>query len=573
MKSFLKVICAVAAALAASFVLLLVFTFLGTQTPRPRIENAVRTANDAGQLDPLRNIDNDLFTECSLLAAEMLRDSNVLHDIVSSNLASTNSFPCDVIPQYLAGAPREARREFRYFYGARHLVAVLVRVMSINRIRSLLAYLGYAAPFLLGAAFYFRARQSLAVISPLLVTLLVGMDLGNLGRNFAHSPGFVFPLLMLAAVVWWRESLTPLELRFGAYAVIAAVTAYFDILNGPLPFILAVTVIVNHYAFNSGRKDAFILWQAAGLCVLFPAAAATIIGLKLGMASLLYGMQPFREFLSALAIRMSAKDENLGALSYMQVVMRVWNSRALPFFNSSSAATLFHMAGLIAWLGGLILLIARRRDRYREFIVLAGSAFIIPLWYSEFMNHTFTHYQFMTRIGVLPAAAGLIAFIAMSDGLFRIAGILVVPMAGVLALVQHLERPQFLELRLEQHSSVDAASCSNDLQLGPDGKPDVVWRVTLSGSRFSRTRLSEVNIYRVGPLGVWSTRPGQFPVAVLSADGHLLSRQDRKVDVPISRQEELLFAVCKDNADTPQSRYSLTLSTSQGKIAAALTPP
>src|SRR5205085_8282837 len=128
-------------------------------------------------------------------------------------------------------------------------------------------------------------------------------------------------------------------------------------------------------------------------------------------------------------------------------------------------------------------------------LLLAGSASIIVLWYMSFVNHTYIHYQFMGRIGVLPAAAGFMALGSASQGLLSITGLAAVPIAGLLVLGQRLSLPQIVEVRPEFQIPVDAATCSNDLPLRPDGKPDIVWRVTLRVSSFAITRLLGVSIY------------------------------------------------------------------------------
>jgi hypothetical protein len=406
-------------------------------------------------------------------------------------------------------------------------------------------------------------------MSPLLLVLLAGFDYSNMGRNIAHAPGFVFPLLMLAGVVFCRDFFTPIPRRFGAYAAIASITTCFDTLSGPLPFILAVTLVVNHFAFNAKRRDNGWISQAAGLCVLFFAAAAMIIGLRLALVYVVFDINPLGDFSRELAFRMSSVDENSVSIARRQVFERLWEGRAISFWGSPAAATLFYLAGALSWCAALILLFMRRGERYREILLLGISSAVIAIWYVVFVDHTYIHYQFMGRIGVLPAAAGIMALVVLSKGWMAIPGIAVVPIVGLIALVQfQVVPPRIVEVIRETRVPVDAASCSNETALQPDGKPDIVWRIVLSGSRFWRPRLTGVTVNRITPWGVFRTQPGSFPVAVLSVDGRLLSGANRGVHIAIGRRQELLVSICDDGGATPQTQYSITAMTTQGDLSA-----
>jgi len=558
-------------AIAASFLLILGFNFIGTQTPQSRIEAVVHEAYDANQLEPLSNLNNDLFTECGLFAAELVRDKSVVRDITASVLPHFTSHPCDTVGFHIAGQTLETGTTFRYHYGSRHLFAVLARFMGIEAMRSLIGFLGIAAPLALGIAFFIRVRSEVLAMSPLILTLVVGFGYTNLGRNLAHAPGFVIPLLMLSGVVWCRSFFVPASRRFAAYASIASIATYFDILSGPLPFILAVTLIVNHFTFNSGRNDNCWIRQSAVLCVLFLGASVFIIGLKLALVAIVFQTNPLRDFGRELTIRMSSVNDSLASITRGQLILQLWGSRALSFLGALPAASLFYISGALCWGLSAILLAARRGERYREVSVLAMGSLVVLLWYMIFLNHSYVHHQFMARIGVLPAAAGIMALVVLSNGWLAIAGVAIVPIVGVIALQTLSLVPQISEVQLEPDAlRADFVSCSNELTLRRDGKPDIVWRIALDGSRFFRTRLSGIRIYRINPAGVFSTNPGSFPAAILSTDGNLLSHADRTINVAIGRRKELLIAFCDDGGATPQTRFNITAFSSQGESSTTI---
>jgi hypothetical protein len=546
-----------------SILAILAFSYLGTLTPQSRIDDVVRRANADGLLAQLSNVHNDLFTECAIFDMELTRNPAPLKDVFGSTwyLPPPNQHPCDVIRAHLAGLGLDADPALiiRYHYGARHLFAVLARFMDLSAIRSLIAFVSLLAPLALGTAFLIRQRLQAIEISPLVLILFIGFNYSNMGDNVAHAPGFALPLLALAGVVLFREFFLPVPRRFAAYAAIAVVTTYFDILTGALPFTLAMLVIVNQFCFNSGAEDSEWLKQSIAIVIVFLAAYAVAIGLRLAVAAVVFGTNPVGEFVSALSLRMSLESES-HPITRWEVFERLWQSRRISFSGASTAATIFYLTGFASWIVSLVML-ARTPQRWRDIAVLAGASFSIIAWYLTFVNHTFVHYQFMGRIGVLPAACGIVALAVMSKRRLRFIALAAVPAVGLFASIEggfpkiNVIEPVFVD------TNVDVVSCSNEPVVKSDGIRDNVISVTVESPPFMNTHLSSLTLFRSHPDGQFATKVGSFPLAVLDRDGALLSTEDRsrRLSVSVSGRTTLLLAFCDDGVAGPAAQYGLRI--------------
>jgi hypothetical protein len=113
LQTSVKTVGASAIAIAASLSSDSEFQLRWNSAPQSRIEAVVHEAYDANRLEPLANLNNDLFTECGLFVAELLRDKSVTRDITASVLPHFTSHPCDTIGFHLAGQTQETVTTFR----------------------------------------------------------------------------------------------------------------------------------------------------------------------------------------------------------------------------------------------------------------------------------------------------------------------------------------------------------------------------------------------------------------------------------------------------------------------------
>jgi len=549
------------ATLFVCYAAIMAFNFLGTLTPQSRIDKVIRDADKANQLDQTSNVLNDMFTECATLDVQLVRDKNPIHDISGTLFSMPAGHPCDGIKAHLGGLNDQGTPIIKYHYGARYLFAVLSAFLSLENIRSLMAILSIVAPLTLGAAFLFSAPDQFLAISPLVLVLLAGFNSSNLARNIAHAPGFIFPLLALSGVIVFRKYFTRVENRFVAYIAIAALATYFDIMNGPLPFILATTVVVNHFCFNADKKGPEWFRESVAIGMTFILTFAAIVGLRLAIATIVFGINPLPDFENTLAIRFSTSVSTLPITRY-ETLSLLWKTNGNAFFGSGITAKSFYLAGAIAWIVAFAIVVTRR-TAWREVSVLFGASAIIAVWYLVFVNHTFVHYAFMGRIGAFIPAAGLMALVLTVKRWLSAAVMAALPILWIPALAGGtFMKVTVGPLMPMQSTKIDVATCSNDLAIAPDGLPDKVISVTLNGPEYGTSSLKVVVLIRWNPVGVYTTHAASFPVAVLTQEGKLLSAPDRSVSAPLKKQTTLLLAICDDKTDRSDTTYHVNIVTS-----------
>jgi len=584
----------ISGAVLLSFLFIIAINFMGTLTSKERIFTVIFDANKKSQLAQYSEPNNDMFTEGAIFFMALDRNKNKLADIFSSKFFSLpNEHPCDGLRSLLEIEDNEVQNpngepNTRYFYGARHLFSILANFFSINQIRTIYYFLSILSPLLLWGAFFIKSKENFVIISPLILSMLLGFGLGTLGGNIAHAPGYIFPILCLAGVVLCKDHLTDLRKRVFVYAIIAAVTTYFDILTGPLPFVLSITIIVNHmlyhpHQFIHSKSNKWIL-EIVGLLIIFPLVCALLIFLKLVAAIPYVDYNVFQMFINTLLNRLSSTTTGLDTITQSQVFARLWSVRDIYFFYSNISATLYYLLSLTAWILVFIFIILHivfriKLSYWREIIVLTIASLLIFIWFSLFTNHTYVHYRFMGRIAIIPASTGIMAlmFLGFCNGkvykIGRLFAIAIVPITIILTPLSLGSPLTISDISITGDTGIDVVSCSNDLELKSDGITDVILQFKIKRSEsfinisdFIGTQIKSIELERINPGGKYSTLPGSFPLGVLDENLKLVNRRDRSVNYGIDLDQNISVAFAADGSDTGESKYVLIIKTNLGTL-------
>ena len=169
---------------------------------------------------------------------------------IDARLRQNENHTCDTLKKTLLDASdAPVFSYFHYPYGARHLEAFVLSLMSFGNARKLYYALSYSSLGLLFAAMLWRDARTALMLAPIPATLALSFSLHLFGGNLAHAPGFFVCWLMLAIFVAAKPLLRTTERRAAFIAAIGILTIYFDLLNGVIPTILALTIVLNHFFF------------------------------------------------------------------------------------------------------------------------------------------------------------------------------------------------------------------------------------------------------------------------------------------------------------------------------------
>ena len=596
MKNLASFLLTILLVVILSFLGIIAINFTGTLTTKQQIFNVLSEAEKQHEIDSLAEwtkYTNDTFTESAIFFMALDRYENKLANIFSSKFSKPLGNDISDNVRFLLKtegyqSPIIEDPNTRYFYGSRHLFSILANFLGIVQIRDLYFILSVISPLLLWFAFLTKSRFDFILISPIIISMLIGFGLINLGSNIAHAPGFFFPILCLAGVVFYRNKLLDLRKRVFVYAVIASITTYFDTLSGPLPFILSITIIINHMLYHPIKLEEAVdrqwIIEAVGLIGLFISVFAMLVLLKLLTAIPFTNYNVFTTFSQTLSLRLSSVDGGGGAITRAQEWQHLWSVKHLIFYNSGFAATAYFLLSGVAWVLILIVALYHLASRtalacWREIIVLIIASSVIIIWFTIFVNHTYVHAHFMGRIAIIPASAGLMCLIYLGGclrGAYKIGralAIAVCPFVCCLVILFNDPLLTISDIIFDHERKIDIVSPSNELSIKPDGIPDIIVKFNLgslpniSKIRINNSKVNKMTLLRTStPPGMYSTAQGTFPLAVLDENLRVLNNVDRSIDFSVGNPREFYLAFPADEFENPDSVYQLIIITNYGTI-------
>lgn len=554
--------------LKASIFATIIFTLLnyfGHNVSSDRIFNVINEANIQSQLSQHENLNNNLFNECAMFQMEMDRFSSALKDIFATKFSMLTGHPCDSVRQILAGEVRSTSSDYtaRYFYGARHIFSILSSKLTIPDIRKVYSFLSFLAPLLLLVSFAKKSRKHMILFSPLVLSMWLGFNLGNMSGNIAHAPGFFVSIIGISLLVYFHKHLLDRTLRLYAYALVASFAAYFDIMIGLLPFSLAMVILVNHFVFNDQtnlknptRHNSAWFIDIIAISLLFILVYFFLIIIKLLVVKILFTDYNLLHYLDTLQYRMSSED--ISNESRFTVFKVLWDNKEIYFYNSYFAASFYYISSLLAWLFVLYRSITfwvkySSIPNLKELTIFSYCSALVLIWYLIFFNHTVVHYQFMGKIAIIPASLGFMAliFIEKKFNFFCLISILVLLISILIASFpnSYYKKPSFLK-----NDKIDFGSCLDERGRTIDRIADNIFSFEIKRS-FYPEYITNVAIFRYHPFGVWNShKKGTFPLQILDSDfRHLESKH-------IKLGDRLVITYCSDGYDGEDSIFRLVIS-------------
>jgi hypothetical protein len=416
--------------------ILLIGVLSGLTMSRSR---AVGVARDALRSDevahPFSYVEEDYFTECALLVMQTARTGSVARNVIETWLppeALAFGHPCETLRRYVAGTirystPASGRSNsgmrwdvpyVSYWFGSRHLEAIVLRVVGFGQAKSLYRLLSYGSVLVLALGAWLSNRRSAMVLVPVFASLLFGFSMHLNGQILAHAPGFFAAFLLLAVLVWRRRFFERFERRLALFAFLGVVASYFDILDGVLLIVLSLAVVVDHFFYVRGQGWRVALGHGVAIfgCFAFSYVAVTVV--HLGLLSLLH-RHVWQTYSDGLSVRLGSVADSGKKVGPVDVALALWSKRGNLVPGGTEPSTWFLAGGLAGWIlaaTGLPLALRRRPDGrlLADLGVLLMATGGIVAWCLLFPNHTFVHRGFTVRYLTLPAAYGAVAAVLVA---------------------------------------------------------------------------------------------------------------------------------------------------------------
>ena len=555
-----------------------------------RLAEVVRTTVAQNEFAPVVRRNEERFTECLLLVTQRLRSTNIFHGALDTKfLMRGDEHPCDTVVTLVLG-PADAQAAlpaphsyFNYPFGNRHLMALSLSALDYGQARRLYSLLSYGSLVLLFLVMLWRARGMAIVIVPLPLLLMGAFSMHRLGGNLAHAPGYFIGFLaltfFLAKPTWFDR----FPARLGFAGVLGVVSAYFDLLNGPIPTLLALTILLNHFFYElDGRERTGHVFtavtQAVAIFACFGAAYLTLTLSRLGLLWL-NGID-VSTFTARLAFR-TANDIFGMKVSFRTNLKALFAARYQLTPGGAGSANWIFLAGIAAWIFvgfvGLTTLILRgrlRRGPLVDVLVLAGVSLGVLAWYWCFAAHTYVHAYFMVRLLVLPLACGMAAaFLSLYEG-WRDElpkWVLLASLCAALSLAALMLHTRWTSATAGQARFIagdaDIASCAV-LGLRPDGAADGIIEFEYEVPRLPplaylgvpAKNTLDIALARFFPDGLYHTGRSTFVLAIAEhPGGRLLNRTDGTLAGISSGRHRLYAHFCRDSREGPNSIYRLIL--------------
>jgi hypothetical protein len=373
----------------------------------------------------------DAFTECGVLTMIVLRHPELLHDVLDTRFALDGGLhPCQYLTdRVLTGRTGPIVSYINYPFASRHLEAIVLSAFDFGTARHLYGVLSYGAVAALALAAWFAAPPAAGALAPVFAVLLLAFGLDRFGLHLAHAPGVFVGIGGLAVMIAVRERLRGIRARLAVFGFLGVLVAAFDILNGAIPTVLSLAIVVNHFFFvrdNPGdRPWRRTILQAAAIPVCFLVGYVALSVGRLLAIELLYGVnwEPYRK---ALSIRLSSQVAPGQSVGLADIAQNFWLWRGQLTFGYENAATVLCVAAAAA-LAVCVLAIPAivrvRSERKTAFLtdmaalIIASS--VIVGWYCALPNHSYVHPWLMGRLAALPMAYCFVAALMITVFLAR----------------------------------------------------------------------------------------------------------------------------------------------------------
>lgn len=433
---------AVALALSA---LLLGLNWLAAHTNADLVRGRVLAAFANGDLLPTNYLEGDTvrganqINDCLTLVSILLRTGDAARDglapLVPQADSSRGGQPMCAQLRTLAELGPSASSQpglkpySRYWHGLAALTALLLNVLDLAELRCSLKSAFYALGACTVSIGLLRARRGTSgpdaragiAAATMALCLLLFSGAPWFAQSLTHGYSDIAMLLLLACGCWWSLERVSLAGLAVLGAVCGTITIYLEYLNGPIPSVMVVLLVM--VGFDAPNE--LNLAQRWARTVTAISAYVTAIGTSLAAKMLatiaVFGTAVLAEFIDALAVRVGNNKPvyALAADSRNFTLRDLFNSVS---GNLEQIAWLFPhfgyflvcLAGLELGYGAWWLWRRRARDAYAYAMMSALLAsVVVPAWYLAFRNHTNIHAWFMVRLMAWPLATGWLAVLVV----------------------------------------------------------------------------------------------------------------------------------------------------------------
>lgn len=568
-----------------------------------RLSEVVRTAVTQNELDYAARTDEDFFTECAVLEMQHLRRGGIFLGAFDTRfLMRPGEHSCDSLRKMMLGSAEEkaslpaAVSYYNYPFGSRHLEAFVLSVLDYGPATLLYRVLSYGSLALLLVVMLRRASATAIVLAPISLLLICAFSLHRFGGNLAHAPGYFVGFIALAVFVGTPRWFHNVAARLGFAGALGVAAAYFDLLNGVIVTLLALTILLNHFFYvTAGRERRGYLLTAAtqGVAIFacFLSACLAVTASRLGLLWL-NGVD-VSAFVGNLLGRTGSDVGKPEAVDLLVNLEALFDVRYQLTPGGAGVANWIFLAGIAGWifvgLAGLATLAYRRALRMPalvDVLVLAAVSIGILIWYWSFAAHTYVHILFMVRLLAIPLACGLAAaLLAVHDarrdrlpvGALLAALCIALPLS---ALILHKRWTNGTAPSEAQARFVDArADLVSCIQFGlsPDGQPDGVieirFRKTTPPLSYLGLRAGDqahIQLIRRDPIGVYHTGYLNNILGIAREPGGiLLNARIGTFSFAAGGEQRVYAHFCRDGDDKPDSTYELKID----GVALPIAPP
>ncbi|MDB5069205.1 MAG: hypothetical protein JWM87_316 [Candidatus Eremiobacteraeota bacterium] len=365
------------------------------------------------------------WTECGTFAMEYTREADPFLNAIETRWPRPAHHPCDDLKALIAGPPypyalNPPSPYVNYPFGARHLAAIAVSVLTVSQAETMYRFLSYAAVVLLFlGAWRNSERLAIGVVLPIAFFLTFAFEQHRYGDNLLWAPSFFVGFAALGVLLALPRTFASGFDRVSFYCFLGAMIAYFDVLEGAIPVLVSLAIVLNHFFFVARRAHASprayrtaAAVQALMVFGCFLLAYVAVTGVRLLIISQLVP-SAIADFEHQLSYRTGSSVIDVGVVHLSDVFGRLWLER--DQMTGNDWATWLLAVSAFAWASSAAAFAVLRRRVERpaavvtDLAVLAVAGAGIFVWYVLFRNHTYIHAWLMVRMLALPAAYGFVA--------------------------------------------------------------------------------------------------------------------------------------------------------------------
>lgn len=585
--------CVGGAALGIIAALILVSAFTvasGFFLSSDRLIHVARAALEQGELPHTTRTNEDFFTECAMLEMQLLRADSVFQNAIDTKfLQVPDQHPCQSLRVMATGTSEErqtlpaAYSYNHYAYGSRHLEALVLSVIDFQTAQIVYRWLSYGSVALLFLAMIVRSFRKALLFAPIPLFLAFCFAMPVFGHNLAHAPGFFIGFFALSAFVAFPAVFGATSVRLAFFSALGVLIADLDLLQGPIPAILSLTIVLNHFFYSSNTTVRSALMWIGRIAACFVIGYVALTVARLGLLAL-YGLN-INELYSSLRFRLGSVSDGGAVVGLRDNLANLWRARNQFIPGNAALVTWLFFGSWAAWAFALMVwtaLIWRYRSALTrlsvDILVLGAASAGILAWYWLFAGHTYQHVLFMVRIAALPAAYGYVAALLAAREINKsrhgkvlaaaigIAAILIAA-SGIDPVWYKGLAPKITMVRFID-AQADIVSCQS-LGLHPDGKPDGIVEFSYEPApppplTYIGVPVGKHDLYirfdRLNPGGANDTGSALYILAIAERPGgQPLNDPDGRYIVRAHDPHHLYAHFCWDGHDTPESVYQFSI--------------